>query len=175
MSERELVVLAVVTRPHGVRGELRVHLHNPDSTVLYDRDTVLLRHRGEVREVEVVESRRGPKGAMLLSLAGVEGREAADALRGAELCVPRRDLPPAGEGEWYVIDLVGLEARDGAGRTLGEVVDVIPYPTIDCLRVRGEGGVREVPLNDDFVPEVDVRGGFVVLAGFDELPIERGR
>lgn len=170
-APEDLVVLAVVTRPHGVRGELRAHLHNPDSTVLYERDTVLLRHRGGVREVPL-ECRRGPKGALLIRLDGVEGREAADAMRGAELCVRRADLPPAGEAEWYVVDLVGLEARDAGGRVLGEVIEVIPYPTVDCLRVRGEGGIREVPLTDEFVPEVDVRGGFVVVARYDELPVE---
>ena len=55
---------------------------------------------------------------------------------------------------------------------IGEVIDVIPYPTVDCLRVRGDDGVREVPLTDEFVPEVDLRGGFVVVARYDELPIE---
>lgn len=175
MADAELVVLGVLTRPHGVRGELRAHLHNPDSTLLYERDAILVRHAGDVREVPIVQSRKGPKGTVLLTLAGVEGREAADALRGAELCVRRDELPPAGEGEWYVVDLVGLEARDVNGDRLGEIVQVIPYPTIDCLEVAAEDGVREVPLTDDWVREVDVEGGHVVITGFDTLPVERRR
>jgi 16S rRNA processing protein RimM len=171
----DLVVLGVIARPHGVSGELRAHPYNPDSTLLYERDAILVRHEGAVREVAILRSRKGSKGAVLLTLDGITGREAADAMRGAELCVRREELPPAGEGEWYYVDLVGLEARDGEGRRLGEVTAVVPYPSVECLRVEAEDGAREVPITDDWVIEVDVNGGRVVIRGFDELPVEGSR
>src|SRR5687767_1184159 len=111
MSRERLVALGVVARPHGVRGELRVHLYNPESDLLLGRSRVMLSHRGETREREILEARRHGE-ALLVTLEGVASREAADALRGAELAVPRDELPPLGEGEHYHVDLIGLEARD---------------------------------------------------------------
>ena len=99
----------------------------------------------------------------------------AEAMRGIELCIRRDELPPPGEGEWYYVDLVGLEAQDTEGRRLGEVTSVVPYPTVECLRVEAQDGVREVPIADDWVVEVDVQHGRIVIAGFDALPIERSR
>ncbi len=175
-DDRDRVVLGVVTRPHGVRGELRVHLHNPDSELLFERERVLVRTGDGEREVGIDAIRRGPKGAVLLWLEGVRGREAAEALRGAELCIPRSELPAPGEDEWYHVDLVGLEVRDREGRPRGEVVAVVPYPTVDALRVRGDDGEREVPMVEQWLVSVDVAGGAVVVDGLEELPLEpKGR
>ncbi len=165
-----LVAIAVVARPHGVRGELRVTRLNPESTLLYDLDAILLHQGGEDRPYAVQSARQGPKGAVLMRLAGVADREAADALRGAEVRVPRSALPPTDDDEWYFVDLIGLTAVDEAGEALGEVVDVLEYPTIDCLAVYDGSEVREVPMNEPYLIDVRLEEGRVILSGIDDLP-----
>ena len=168
----DLIALGVVARPHGVRGELRVHPYNPESTLLLTEPLLWLRERGGLtREATVEHARPGPKGAVLLTLVEVVDREEAERLRGAELCVPRAHLPKLAEGEWYQADLVGLRAVSAAGDVLGEVVEVVEYPTVCCLRVRCEDGDREVPLVEPWVGEVDVEGGRVVVTGLADLPM----
>lgn len=169
VSPDDLVVLGVVTRPHGIRGELRVHLHNPDSTLLYERDRVVLRTPEGTRDVALEDVRRGPKGAVLMRMEGVATREDAEAMRGAELCVLRAELPPTDEDEWYHVDLVGLEVRDPDGTRQGEVIAVIPYPTIDCLCVRSDDGEREVPISDEWLRSVDLEAGHVVLEDISDI------
>jgi len=164
------IALGVVTRPHGVRGELRVHRHNPRSTLLGELESVLLRRAdGEATRVRIEGTREGPKGVLLMTLEGVSGREDAEALRGAELCVLREELPEPPEGEWYHVDLLGLRAVRPDGREAGRVVEVLAYPTVDCLRVRGEDGEWEVPMVEPWVGEVRVDEGYVEGDGLEEL------
>lgn len=166
-----LVPLGAVTRPHGIRGEVRVHRFNPGSTVLLERESVTLRKDGELREVRVSAAR--PHGDLvLLTLDGVSGREAAEGLRGFEVCVPRDELPPPDEDEVYLVDLIGLSAVDEAGVALGTVSEVIQYPSVECLAVDSDAGRREIPLLEPYVVDVDLDRGRVVLAGIEDFDLQ---
>ena len=166
--EPELVPLGAVTRPHGVRGELRVHRFNPDSPLLLEQSTVWLRGEDGAREVRVLSS-RPHKELVLLTLEGVVGREAAEALRGREVCVPRDALPPPDEDEVYHIDLLGLSARLADGTVIGEVAEVIRYPSADCLLLLTPRGKREVPLLSPYVVDVDLDARVVIVAHLEDL------
>ena len=166
------IALGVIARPHGVRGEVRVHLFNPDSEVLAREQQVFVRReREDPRAVALISVRPGPK-AWLVRLHGVETREAADALRGAELCVPRASLPELEEGEYYYVDLIGLKAFE-RGKPIGEVVDVLDYPSVECLRIRGADGFLEVPMLPAWLDRVDLDRREVHLHDLDEIPRER--
>lgn len=150
------VALAVVARPHGVRGELRLKVFNPDSTVLErQRHVRLVPRDGEARLVRV-RSLRAVPGALLVRLDGVDDREAAEALRGAQLEVPREAFDAIeAEDEHYVVDLIGSRVMLG-DTELGTVADVSSYPTCDALVVaRKEGGKLEVPLQGTYVGAIE--------------------
>src|SRR5262245_26354586 len=107
-SQAQLVELAAVVRSHGLRGELLLKPFNPDSTLLGEVEHVLLKARdGALREFSLSAVRPHAE-YLLVSLGGVESREQADALRGNLVCVTRTQLPPLEEGEYYLMDLVGL-------------------------------------------------------------------
>lgn len=175
-DQTDLVALGVVTKPHGVRGEVRVHPYNKDSDLLLHLDEVLLRGEEEVTTCGISAARRGPKGVVLCRLEGSDSYEIAESLRGVELCIPRAALPPAEQGEWYHVDLVGLTALDETAAPdagpLGEVMDVIDYPSVDVLVVRwaDDGAFSEVPLVDAHVGAVDLEAGTVVLRDWADLP-----
>ena len=75
------IELGVIVKPHGVRGEIRVHVFNPESTLLQElAEVFLIGEEGEEPSlVEVESTRPGPK-ALLMQLAGVGSREDAEAL-----------------------------------------------------------------------------------------------
>jgi 16S rRNA processing protein RimM len=97
----------------------------------------------------------------VLRLDGVGSREAVDALRGAELLVPRTVAPPLEEDEWLAEDLIGCRVVDG-DTPIGVVAGLLPYPSCELLEVqRDEGaparsGPLLVPLIGDAVRTVDV-------------------
>ena len=102
---------------------------------------------------------------MVAHVAGVDDRNAAEALRGVELYVDRSRLPAADEGEFYYADLVGLRAEDAAGSVVGKVLAVHNFGAGDLLEIRlAEEPVTElIPFTDAFVPVVDVAAGRVVV------------
>lgn len=166
------VPLAVVGRPHGVRGELRAHPFSEDSDLLGQVDEVLVRfvdgpRRGEAHEVSLDSVRPG-NDALLVKLHGVDDRDAADEVRGAQLCVRRADFPVLEEGEFYACDVVGA-AVELDGEVVGVVESLQSYPTVDLLVVVVRGGRYEVPLVDGYVDVVDVDAGKVVLRTLDGL------
>jgi 16S rRNA processing protein RimM len=168
--DRALVAVAEVARPHGIAGELRLKVYNPESDLLLRRPPVLLRRPDEEPRAVVITAARAVDKAILVRLDGVSDRNAAEALRGAEICVPRAALPPPDEGEFYVWDLEGAQAVLTSGEPVGLVAELVSYPTCDVLVVARPDGTRlEVPLVAAYVARVDAERGVVELVTVDGL------
>ena len=158
---------AFVRRPHGVAGELRVEPLGGDAA----RFAPGLRLWPEAGggPLTVASARPASEGDVLLRLEEVRGREAADALRQAYLCVDAADRRSLGEGEWFVWQLVGLRAATPDGCDLGRVADVEEYRDHQVLVVHdASGGVARYPMTAAFVAGIDVAGGTVTLTPWPE-------
>ena len=165
----EWVPLAVVARPHGVRGEVRLKLYNEDSNVLLEQDEVLVRLAdGQSHEVSIDAARRANE-AILLKFYSVDDRDRAEELRGAEICVRRGAFPPLGDGEFYACDVKGAKARFADGTEVGVVRDMVEYPAAMVLVVDTADGEIELPLTDAFVSGVDVAKGLVSVVTVEGL------
>lgn len=150
-SADALLSVGRVGRPHGLDGSF--HVTRPRPRLLAGRATVLVAGA----ERAIVRS-AGTEERPILRLAGCDGREAVEALRGAELWVRRADAPPLDDEEWYAEDLEGCAVVDGE-HEVGVVARLLPYPSCDLLEVTragGEGGTLLVPLISDAVRTVDV-------------------
>ena len=126
---------------------------------------------GEEREITISTARDANK-ALLIRISGVDDRDAAEALRGAVLCVAREAFPPLEEGEFYACDLEGARAILRSGEEIGRVTGVASYPTCDVLLVERSGAVAgrlEVPLLPAYVGQVDAKGGTVELLTIEGL------
>ena len=171
-SDVRWIVLGYVAGAHGLRGGLRIKLHNPGSELLSELEEIGLRLAGEIAVHRVRELRGTPK-ALLLQLAGVETLEAAEALRGAELCVPRALLPEPEQGEYYFVDLEGLPVFAPDGAQLGVIERVQEYPAAHVLRVKSDDGVREVPMRAPYLVSVDLSAGRIVVDELQDLDVEK--
>ena len=156
-----------MARPHGVRGELRVVLDDPDSTVLYDVERVWI--GGEER---TVAGARATTGAVLVTIEGVDDRDAADRLKGQGVEVPREAVPLA-EGEYLIADLIGCEIVDEAGAPLGRAVSLLRGGQ-DLLVIHDDarGVERILPVVPEFIRSVDRAARRVVVAPPEDLPEE---
>jgi 16S rRNA processing protein RimM len=147
--DQDLISVGRVGRPHGLDGAF--HVTQPRERVLAVASSVIVGGR----TVDIARH-GGTESRPVLLLAGVASREAAEALRGEDLFVPRSIAPPLEEDEWLAEDLVGCRVVDGAA-PVGVVVGLLPYPSCDLLRVeRPARGELLVPLISDVVRTVDV-------------------
>ena len=137
-------------RPHGTDGGFAVSEPTERVELLDPGRTVVL---GD-REMSVAV-RRGTAERPIVVLEGVHDRAGAEALRGAEIAVPREAVDPLGEGEFLVDDLIGCRVVDGE-RPVGRVRDVLLLPSADALELELDGGDEVVvPLIGDAVRAVD--------------------
>jgi 16S rRNA processing protein RimM len=147
----------------GVRGEVKLEsLTEPQGNLVRYQPWILRDAAGREREVSGAKARVGGKG-LIGTLPGIEDRDAAEALRGTELYVPRSALPPPRDGEFYWIDLEGLRVENLQGVDFGRAAFVFPNGANDVLVVRGDRE-RMIPwLRPDFVRELDFDAGRILV------------
>ncbi|PEQ13192.1 16S rRNA processing protein RimM [Novosphingobium sp. PC22D] len=162
------VTLAVVTGAHGVTGEVRLKLFGEGVAALQ-------RYRAfNDSQLTPKKIRDDNKGGAIARFAEVTDRNAAEALRGTELTVPRSAMPALEEGEYYHADLIGLPCVDEDGTALGTVVAVENFGAgdvleIECAEPDGKGRRKRfmVPMIPVAVPEWDATR-LVVHSAFAE-------
>ncbi len=157
------VEIGAVSRPHGVRGELRVHLYNPDSTAL-----------DVVTEVYIagtpyaITSARLVKGGALLRVEGICDRDQAEALTKAPIEVLRDELELE-EDDVLLDEFVGCQLLLKDGSEWGQVVEVLPG--VQDLLVIHQGEIeRYLPLVEEFLVKLDMEAQQIVVAPPADLP-----
>lgn len=159
LQSDELTVMGHVGVPFGVRGWVKVHAYTEHSDSLLDYPVWWLGRNGQWQEYEVLGCDEHPK-ALVAHLAGSNDREAAIALRGCEIAVPKKSLPPPAENEYYWADLIGLEVVNAEQQKLGRVSGLLETGANDVLVVQGERE-RLIPFVAQVVLEVDLAAGTV--------------
>lgn len=158
------VVVGRIGRAQGIRGEVTVEVRTDAPEERFSPGAVLsLGNRaGSPAEVTVAGHRwQGTK--LVLRLAGVDDRTAAEALRGA-LLEAEVDIAAVEDDEYHDLALVGLRVLDLAGTELGQVAEVLHLPGQDLLAVARPGGAELlVPFVHAIVPLVDLVAGRVVV------------
>jgi 16S rRNA processing protein RimM len=147
----------------GVRGEVRLHLHHRESTLLKRPREVVLESKDGARQVVRLSARSGAGKRVIGSVDGVTDPERARELIGWTVRIDRSALPAPAPGEFYVWAVPGLAVWMG-GDQVGTAVDVHETPGGDVLEVELPDGPVFVPLLREWVVEVNVQGGRVVLA-----------
>lgn len=160
------VCVATVAAAHGLRGalKLRCFTERPADVAAYG--PVHDRHGRRLFELTVIGQARG---GVLAKAQGIEDRDAAEALRGTELFVPRAALPALEADEFYHADLQGLVVERVDGARLGTVRSLDNFGAGDLLEVVAEDGrVLSLPFDRQTVPVVDLARGRLVV----EPPVE---
>lgn len=161
------LVIGRVVKSHGIRGEIVVEVRTDSPELRFADGAVLTGRRPREKRTETytVAASRDHSGRLLVRLAGVNDRTAADALRGMLFVIDSADVEPSDDpDEFYDHELEGLAVRTIDGQDVGTIAEVLHLPGGELLSVKAPDG-REilVPFVAAIVPTVDVAGGFVVL------------
>jgi len=118
----------------GVRGELRLHLHNRDSQILEEgQDVVLIDPSGE-RFTARLRSRSGAGRRVIGRIEGIDRRELAEQLVGVAIALPQAELPEPVDGEYYLDEVIGMGVRSG-DRVHGRVIAVHTTGPVDVFEL----------------------------------------
>lgn len=160
----ESLDVGYVAGAHGVRGGLRIKLHDPDSIALRPGTTIELRRDGESigrHEVRDASSVPGKPGLLRVTLEGVGHRDAADALRGCTIAIDRDQLPDLEDDEFYLADAIGLPVQRAAQPTaLGTIVGLSTNGVQDLFEVQWVDDADHkhdwlLPVLPAFIVEID--------------------
>jgi 16S rRNA processing protein RimM len=167
------VVVGRIGRAQGIRGEVTVEVRTDAPEERFSPGALVFpTGRAGLPGVIEVTGHRWQSGRLVLSLAGVADRTAAESLRGAVLEADV-DLADTDQDEYHDLALVSLRVVDAAGRELGQVAEVLHLPGQDLLAVARVGQPELlVPFVKAIVTSVDLTAGVVVVAlpeGLDEL------
>ena len=154
-----------IARAHGIRGEVVVHTHDPDSEIL-----------GEVTEIwvggvvrKMLEARATPQRGWIVLLEGVETRTDAEHLRGQVVEVEREALQLS-DSDVLLDDLIGCKVVLVDGREWGTIAAVEMGAVQDVIVIHDGAIERMLPLVDQFVTKIDIAGGVVTIDPPEGIP-----
>ncbi len=157
------LVLCVIGAPHGVRGECRVKSFTGDPMAIADYGTLFA---ADGRAFEIDDGRFLKDDMLVVKFAGMSDRDEVAKLTGTELFVDRANLPETEEEEeFYHADLIGLDAVEATGESVGTVLIVHNFGAGDILEIRPrEGGPTWLlPFTKAAVPMVDLAGKRIIV------------
>lgn len=161
-----LVCVARIGAAHGVRGAVKLWTFTEDPFAVQHYGPLVT--KDGTRRFEVAQAREG-KGHLVATFKGVTTRDEAERLNGLELFVARDKLPETDEDEYYHTDLIGLAAVTTGGEALGRVIAIHNFGAGDIIEIAPQSGTTMLlPFSNAVVPEVDLKGGRVVI----DLPQE---
>ncbi|MDH3588332.1 MAG: ribosome maturation factor RimM [Gammaproteobacteria bacterium] len=159
-ARQEHVPVGYISGLHGVQGWLKVYSYTDPVENIFEYRPWLLAHQSEHRVTDLVDAKRHGSG-LIVKLEGIDDRDQAATLVGAQILVAREQLPPTDEGEYYWADLVGLQVVTDDGRELGTVERLFETGANDVMVVRGERE-RLIPwILGDVIDQVDLDSGCI--------------
>lgn len=163
MSARQTVILGRLTRPHSIRGEIRVDYY-ADSPLLLEKPLLLRAGEGVPRPVTVA-SWRTWRDQLIIRLEGVADRSAAEMLRGQELLIDAAQLPEADPDEPYLHELLGLSVvLSATGESVGVLDDVLFPAGQELWSIQSPDGHEILfPAVPEFVDKIDIQAGHILI------------
>ena len=161
-AEREPIVLARVSGVYGVLGWVRLHSFTDPRDAVFDYRDCYLGQGQDRRPARIVAGKKHGKG-LIARFAGIEDRDAAQGLVGAELAVDRQQMPDPEPGHYYWADLQGLAVQQVDGTDLGRVSHLLETGANDVLVVQGTEEVLIPFLTGSVIKNVDLDAGLIVV------------
>ena len=166
------LMIGEITKPQGVRGEVKVRPCTCDPERFEGLTTVYIEKDGGYAPLNVAVNRLGAD-AVFMNVEGVADRDAAERLRGTRLYIDRAHAVQLDEDTNFLADLIGLRGAVSDGRDLGRLTDVLQPGGNDVYVFNGPLGEVLVPALKSVVAKVDLQAGEMLLDGarLDEVAV----
>ncbi len=163
------MIIGRITRPHGVRGTLRVEpiTDNPQRFHLLSK--IYIYNENDSRTLYNIKNVQIASRYILLDLLEINTRNDAEPLRGCYIEIPRQECLTLPEGDHYYFELIGFSVVSNQGKVIGELQDVYSYPANDVYVVKNDKKEILIPAVDEFVEHVDYKTGIITINPIDGL------
>jgi 16S rRNA processing protein RimM len=151
-----------VLGPHGLVGQVKLQLFNPDSPVWVTGESVYLSRPGEAGAWLELEAVTVQATRAVAPVRGIGSLAAAESLRGSTLLADRKRLADAAPGEIFLSDLLGFRLLDSAGRELGRLAEIRQAGSLEFFVVEGPFDIL-LPTHTAFA-SVDLANSAATLA-----------
>ena len=164
----EKLVIAEVLKPQGIRGELKIKTFTDFPEDVKAFKTVYI----DDTPYKILSFRVGTDGAAYIGLRGIPDRNAAELFRGKKLEGDREDAPALDEGQYYIVDIIGLSCETEEGEVLGVVKDIVNLAS-DVYTLEKDGKKILFPSVNGVIVRFDIEGGKLVVnkQKFDEMAV----
>lgn len=162
------LIIAEVLKPQGIRGEIKVKTFTDAPENVKAFKTVYI----DGNPYKILSFRVGNDGAAYLGLRGVPDRNAAELLRGKTIEGEREDAPALEEGQYYIVDILGLLCETEEGEALGTVMDISNFSS-DIYTIEKAGKKILFPAVKGVVKRVDLENKKLIVDKkiFDEIAV----
>lgn len=162
------LIIAEVLKPQGIRGEIKVKTFTDAPENVKAFKTVYI----DGNPYKILSFRVGNDGAAYLGLRGVPDRNAAELLRGKTIEGERDDGPILDEGQYYIVDILGLLCQTEEGETLGTVTDISNFSS-DIYTIEKAGKKILFPAVKGVIKRVDLENKKLIVDKkvFDEIAV----
>lgn len=167
--ERNLFPIGRVTKPHGVRGKVKVEYFGRDlDRFSFYHEIFIKDEKDEPEAYEVLEAIPQPP-RLILRLKGIERFEEAEPLIGKEILIQRKSLLKLGEGEYYWVDLLGMKVETEGGKRIGKIKEIFPTGANDVYVVEGKRGEILLPATEEVIRSIDLKRGVMKVVRMEGL------
>ncbi|MBQ8322857.1 MAG: 16S rRNA processing protein RimM [Clostridia bacterium] len=162
------LVIGEVLKPQGIRGELKIKTFTDYPEDVKAFKTVYI----DDTPYKILSFRVGSDGAAYVGLRGIPDRNAAELFRGKKLEGEREDAPELEEGQYYIVDIIGLSCETEEGEILGKVTDITSLAS-DVYTIEKAGKKILFPAVKGVVKKVDLDGKKLIVDKkiFDEIAV----
>lgn len=162
------LIVGEIGKPHGIKGELFVMPATDNVAAVYERGRSFRLGDSDASPMEPevlieVAGVREFKGGLLVRFTGIGDRNAAENIRGRTLLLPRDEVQPLEDEEFFLHDLIDLEVRSLDGAVIGRVREIYTVGSGHLLSVDDGERERMIPFSRQLVREVDLEDGRIVI------------
>jgi 16S rRNA processing protein RimM len=157
-----------VSGAYGLNGWVRIKPFSSTGEALLNARVWWL-DKPALRDIDVMQAKLH-SGDVVAQLVGVAGRDAAEALKGTSVQIPRKHFPALPDGEFYWVDLIGLAVENLQGERIGVVHDMMDNGAHPILRVEGSTSLDAdkpdeilIPFVGKFIQAVDQNARIITV------------
>lgn len=154
MTKNDCFFFGKITKTHGLKGELTLKLDVANPADFKDLRYLLIEEKGNLIPY-FIEYQKISGDKMFVQLQDVKKMEQAVVFIGKAVFLPNEQMPELDDDEFYYNEIVGFTLIDAEKGEIGEISDVLEYPTQAVIQVMKEGKEILIPIHDDIIEKVN--------------------